>query len=336
MGDFITGRNFIILPKVTTTQRNALVATNGMMVYDTTLNKFYSYEGGSWKLTITTGGSVNWGNISGTLSAQTDLQAALDAKQDSLGYTAENSANKTDTMAGNTASSTKYLSAKGVYDWVTGLGYQVVLTAANFGSFINGLTSKATPIDADYISIWDSVSQTAQKLSWANLKATLLTYFDTLFQRKHVIAKTTVISTHTGTTAETKVSSVKITGGTYAAGDVIRIFCRDLKTGTAGSWTPRIRIGTADDLSGTVIYALTPTAAVVNDACVKTGVIRNISTDTQFGATSARDDDALTSTGAGFVSYSFNWANDVWIVFSVQNGNSGDTSGNYYYEITKS
>lgn len=35
----------------------------------------------------------------------------------------EDSSNKTDTMSGNTASSTKYLSAKGVYDWVTSINY---------------------------------------------------------------------------------------------------------------------------------------------------------------------------------------------------------------------
>jgi hypothetical protein len=40
-------------------------------------------------------------------------------KQNALGFTPEDVANKTDLMAGNTASSTKYLSAKGVYDWVT-------------------------------------------------------------------------------------------------------------------------------------------------------------------------------------------------------------------------
>ena len=40
-----------------------------------------------------------------------------------LGYVPENSANKTDAMAGNTGSSTKYLSVKGVYDWVISLGY---------------------------------------------------------------------------------------------------------------------------------------------------------------------------------------------------------------------
>lgn len=43
------------------------------------------------------------------------LQSLFDEK--------ENTSNKTDTMAGNTASSTKYLSVKGVYDWVTSLGF---------------------------------------------------------------------------------------------------------------------------------------------------------------------------------------------------------------------
>ena len=33
------------------------------------------------------GGGGTWGSITGTLSTQTDLQAALDAKQDALGYT---------------------------------------------------------------------------------------------------------------------------------------------------------------------------------------------------------------------------------------------------------
>ena len=39
------------------------------------------------------GGGV-WGSITGTLSSQTDLQTALNGKQASLGFTAENSANK--------------------------------------------------------------------------------------------------------------------------------------------------------------------------------------------------------------------------------------------------
>ena len=38
----------LTLPRMTTTQRNALTAANGMIVYNTTDNKFQGYAGGSW------------------------------------------------------------------------------------------------------------------------------------------------------------------------------------------------------------------------------------------------------------------------------------------------
>lgn len=44
-------------------------------------------------------------------------------------------------------------------------------------------TSKATPVDADELPLVDSVaSNVLKKLTWANLKATLKTYLDTLYQ----------------------------------------------------------------------------------------------------------------------------------------------------------
>jgi hypothetical protein len=46
-------------------------------------------------------------------------------------------------------------------------------------------TSKATPVDADELPIVDSAaSNVLKKLTWANLKATLLTYFNTVFPGK--------------------------------------------------------------------------------------------------------------------------------------------------------
>jgi hypothetical protein len=46
----------------------------------------------------------------------------------------------------------------------------------------NAATSKATPVDADEIPLVDSAaSNVLKKLTWANLKATLKTYFDTLY-----------------------------------------------------------------------------------------------------------------------------------------------------------
>jgi len=112
--------------------------------------------------TVTGGGGGTWGSITGTLSSQTDLQSALNAKQNALGFTPENVANKTDVMSGNTTSSIKFLSAKGAYDWVTSF----------LSTWINGLTAKTTPVDADAVAISDSgASGVSKKVTLANLKA---------------------------------------------------------------------------------------------------------------------------------------------------------------------
>lgn len=50
-----------------------------------------------------------------------------------------------------------------------------------FKTWLNGLTSKTTPVDADEMYLRDSVGAASNKVTWANLKATLLTYFDTVY-----------------------------------------------------------------------------------------------------------------------------------------------------------
>jgi hypothetical protein len=47
---------------------------------------------------------------------------------------------------------------------------------------VHPTVSKSTPVDADELGLWDSAaSYGLKKFTWANLKATLLTYFSTLF-----------------------------------------------------------------------------------------------------------------------------------------------------------
>lgn len=123
------------------------------------------------------GGSAVWGAITGTLSDQEDLQDALDAKQNSIGYTPENVANKKTSMAN---SGTDYPSTSAVTAALA--DKQDVLTSANAGAFVTGLTAKTTPVDADQIPLVDSAaSNVLKKLTWGNVKATLKTYFDTLY-----------------------------------------------------------------------------------------------------------------------------------------------------------
>lgn len=74
-------------------------------------------------------------------------------------------------------------------------------TAASIGTLIAGATAKATPVDADSLGLSDSAgSNVLKKTTWANVKATLKTYFDTLY---HIVGGTDVPVADGGTGAST-------------------------------------------------------------------------------------------------------------------------------------
>jgi len=57
-----------------------------------------------------------------------------------------------------------------------------VTDATNVASSIHGVDGKTTPVDADEVGLIDSAASNVLKvLTWANIKATLKTYFDTLY-----------------------------------------------------------------------------------------------------------------------------------------------------------
>lgn len=89
---------------------------------------------------------VSWGGVTGTLSDQTDLQAALDGKEGSLGFTPENVANKsTDVNLG--ASDTLYPSQKAAKTYI-----DTSISAINYPvDSVNGQTNTVV-LDTDDIS----------------------------------------------------------------------------------------------------------------------------------------------------------------------------------------
>jgi hypothetical protein len=100
----------------------------------------------------------------------------------------EDSANKTDVVAGNESSTTKYLNISGAVTY-----FQQKLTDSVFGAFINSLTSKTTPVDADSISIVDSADGNKQKkVSLINFKAYLKTWLDGVYDVPQITITTTV------------------------------------------------------------------------------------------------------------------------------------------------
>ena len=83
-------------------------------------------------------------------------------------------------------------------------------------------TSKTTPIDSDLIPLSDSASSFGiKKLTWANIKATLKTYFDTLY---NLYNPTPIIATGTATfTSSTNNLNLTGVGLGVENGDVILI-----------------------------------------------------------------------------------------------------------------
>ena len=83
------------------------------------------------------------------------------------------------------------------------------LTAANVHTFVDSLTALTTPVDNDRMIIVDNSASLAKKITWANIKATLKTYFDTLYSP---IATARNLYITTGDQTTTGTANVGITG----------------------------------------------------------------------------------------------------------------------------
>ena len=150
---------------------------------------------------------------------ETEVNSFLVAKQASLGFTPENVANKgiangyapldagvkipsaylpsyvDDVLEYANLAGFPWIGAAGILYIAIDTGYQYRWTGSvyaeikdswetptSLGGLINSATAKTTPIDADMVGLMDSAwGNLLKKLSWLNIKATLKTYFDTIY-----------------------------------------------------------------------------------------------------------------------------------------------------------
>ena len=104
-------------------------------------------------------GDVEWGEIEGILSNQTDLQNALDLKANA-------------SELGDVAFSNDYNDLDNLPTIPNNLEELHNVTETNY----------TTPIDADSVLTFDVNNSLWKRLSWANIKSNLKTYFDTIYQ----------------------------------------------------------------------------------------------------------------------------------------------------------
>lgn len=97
--------------------------------------------------------------------------------------------------------------------------YYDAILAKNLAAAIHAATGKGTPVDADELPIADSASSFGlKKLTWANLKATLKAYFDTLYTPVSTTKVYIATLTQNGGAAPAATELVNTTGATVTWG----------------------------------------------------------------------------------------------------------------------
>jgi hypothetical protein len=111
------------------------------------------------------------------------------------------------TAAGDVA----HFRSKGSGNWVC-VSYQKNSAGLDIPSTIHAASSKTTPVDADETALVDSAASNGlKKLTWANVKATLKTYFDTLY---YIVGGTDVAVADGGTGRSSHTAYAVLCGGT--------------------------------------------------------------------------------------------------------------------------
>jgi hypothetical protein len=150
---------------------------------------------------------------------------------------------------------------------------------------------------------------------------------------RRILYKNNVSSSVTGTSTETILHSVLVPGGTLQANDVLRIVSLCTKSGTAGTWTHRVRAHTSLAASGNVIVlSATTVATQTYSKQLRELVLKN----------SISSQEVLTTGNEGFsstplTSLSIDFSIDQYLMVTAALGSTADTvtSNSFYLEIIR-
>jgi hypothetical protein len=116
---------------------------------------------------------LTWANLKAAVKAYTDTLYPSGSGTSSGTNTGDQT-----TVSGNAGTATKLATARNI----DGQAFDGSAAITVIAPGTHAATSKTTPVDADELPLVDSAaSNVLKKLTWANLKATLKTYLDTLY-----------------------------------------------------------------------------------------------------------------------------------------------------------
>jgi hypothetical protein len=131
---------------------------------------------------------------------------------------------------------------------------QDTLTASNTHAFVDTLMAMTTPVDADRMIIVDNSVSLAKRITWANIKATLKTYFDAIYTTTSAVATqiTTALSSYATTASLT--SGLATKENTVSSGTTAQYYRGDKSWQTLDRTA--VGLGTVDYMCLTTAYVL--------------------------------------------------------------------------------
>jgi hypothetical protein len=246
--------------------------------------------------------------VKGVTSA---IQTQINGKQNALGFTPENVANKSTDVATDQASNTKYPSVKAVFDWASSVFTTTAAVASQIATALAGYVANTRTL-----TINGNTQTLAADRTWTTI------WKDT--------TTGTASSSNTNTVSKTQL----IPAGTFG-NDIIQLDWGTVnKTGAGGAVVYRVYVNGTADLVGSPQLIATYTASNVTSGArlerrlnIKSATVTEIPTAT-----------SLLTTDIGLnvlTSYNINWAVDKYFVFCVQNTNGLDSTAISYYRIIK-
>lgn len=277
--------------------------------------------------TLYTGGGSVWGSITGTLSAQTDLQNALNNKEPLKGADDNYVTDAQLTVIQNTSgtntgdqdlSGLQVTSAKDATGGYVGL----TLFKINFKNVLNTFTSFFT-----------NSNTAARTYLFPDKDGTVAMTSDITVKR--VIRDTTTTGAVTGTAANTLCASYLVSGGVNVVGDILQIAFRTIKTNNNGTYTIRLYVNTSSSLSGATLLG-TYTTGSVTTVTTEFGRYLAIksSTNTEVSPSAVASVYPLNAYNAVVTNANIDHTSDKYYIVGIQpSGSNADVISNSWFSM---